>query len=142
VTKEEILAMDASVQMGNLVATEVMKWHREEDHWVTPEGFWIKAEGLDGWYPWRDIAAAWRVVEEMRKELFSNRLRFLNALQEQVTFTAIGTGEKCMVAWPDVLFSITPETICKAALLARIHIFRSVDHGPTWTDPALMKGGP
>jgi Phage ABA sandwich domain len=119
-TKQEILALDPSVEMGNLVATEVMKWHREGNHWVAPEGFWVKAEGLDGWYPWRDISAAWRVVEKVRKELFSIRLRFLNALQEQTKFTVAGTGEECLVAWPDVFWSITPEAICKAALLAKL----------------------
>ena len=63
-TKEEILAMNPSIQLGNLVAIEVMEWRREGDHWVTPEGFWVDAEGLHGWYPWRDISAAWQVVDK------------------------------------------------------------------------------
>ena len=69
-TKEEILAMNPSIQLGDLVAIEVMEWRREGNrregnHWTTSEGFWVKAEGLDGWYPWRDISAAWRVVDRM-----------------------------------------------------------------------------
>lgn len=120
-TKEEILAMDPSVQMGNLVATEVMKWHRERDHWVTPEGFWIKGEGLDGWYPWRDISAAWQVVEHLCRKGFCVRTEVIpddNRAAYYCSFypSEIGGAQKMALT----LGASMPEAICKAALMAKL----------------------
>ncbi|MBU1067366.1 hypothetical protein KKE60_06235 [Patescibacteria group bacterium] len=108
-TKEEILVMNPSMQLGDLVATEVMKWHREGDHWVSPEGFWIKAEGLNGWYPWRDISAAWLVVEKLKD--YYPKIKFNQYSRKwEVEFLL------CAIALADT----APEAICKAALLAKL----------------------
>lgn len=74
----------------------------------------------DAWTPHysTDIAAAWEVAEVIRAKLFSIRKRFLDSLQEQTLHTVKGTGEIVVIAWPDVFWSVTPEAICKAALMA------------------------
>jgi len=65
------------------------------------------------------IRSAWDVVEKMRGELFSVRSSFLEALQDQTYQEIRGTGEKACIAWPDVFWFVTPETICKAALIVK-----------------------
>jgi hypothetical protein len=59
----------------------------------------------------KEISTAWEVVEKMREELFSKRRSFLSELQKQTKENG------SMLAWPDVFWSVTPMTICKAALL-------------------------
>ncbi len=69
-----------------------------------------------------DISAAWQVVEKIHKELFYCRQSFLRWLKVQTTQEIVGTGEIVSIAWPDVFFHITPERICKAALLVKVVI--------------------
>ena len=118
-TKEEILALDPSMELGILVAREVMKWRGVGDHWVTPEGFNIKANGLDGWYPWRDISAAWQVAVKMGLAIFplnngdwaackASHIYHLEVAQDHYTDPSI------------VVCYTAPEAICKAALLAKL----------------------
>jgi hypothetical protein len=62
-----------------------------------------------------DIAAAWEVVKKMQRNLFSKRNEFLKQLQYAVTDKTELEGY--YIAWPDVFWHVTPEAICKAALL-------------------------
>jgi len=129
-TKEEILAMSPSVEMGNLVAIEVMKWHRDGDHWVTPEGFWVKAEGLDGWYPWRDISAAWQVVKKMREMEDSHGNHLLCCLdiysdhdfvwEIRWSYSELSLYNDGHKKHRSGCYDDLPEAICKAALLAKL----------------------
>ena len=59
------------------------------------------------------MGAAWQVVERMHERTFSIRARFLGELQRQVSILSASKGT--FVAWPDLLFYITPEAICRAA---------------------------
>ena len=120
-TREEIKGMKADgwkLELSNEVATRVMGWHRhpEEQYWVDGDGRWVTAWR---WSPETNMQDAWQVVERMHKELFSVRMRFLQELQALTTHEVPGTGEVRITAWPDVFWTIAPETICKAALLTK-----------------------
>ncbi|WP_025686014.1 BC1872 family protein [Paenibacillus maysiensis] len=76
---------------------------------------WISSEGFDH-YP-KDystgMGAAWEVIEHMKKQIFSKRRRYLIELQQLTVF-----GEGHVIAWPDLIWHMTPERICLAALIA------------------------
>jgi len=112
-TREEIKEMKPGKELNLLVSEEVMRWLRPKDPVLTTEAW------LTFFRPSTDIAAAWRVVEEMHKKLFSVRMRFLDELQALTAHEVPGIGEVRMTAWPDVFWTITPERICKAALLTK-----------------------
>jgi hypothetical protein len=125
-TKEEILAMEAGQELDALIDKDIFGGNGciHELYWVDPGEYRCAKCGQmcyegEGLYS-TDISAAWHIVEKMHKQLFSSRLRFVNALQEQTKHTVL--GEERVVAWPDVFWSITPEGICKAALLAKYSI--------------------
>lgn len=134
-TKEEILAMKPGRELSGLVIVEVMGRRCAHVNLAPLNPNSVQhANGAksrclacgykdynsffrrDFLYCSISISDAWEVVEKMRMELFSTRSRFLNALQEQTR------GETWSLAWPDVFWSITPETICKAALLAKLEL--------------------
>jgi len=142
-TKEEILAMEANEELDKLVAVEVMNELMSDlfipenalEHQLAGSpiksggGNWVclckYEEGdIPRWHPLpfsTDISAAWQVVEAIHKELFSIRHFFLRFLQEQTRHEVNGgAGEIVTIAWPDLFFHITPETICKAALIAKL----------------------
>lgn len=50
---------------------------------------------------------------------FSNRYSFLACIQHfEMQHQEHNEADKYLIAWPDCFFYITPDTICKAALLA------------------------
>lgn len=53
------------------------------------------------------------VVQEIKKERFSIRKRFFDILQFKVSLEVFGGGT-ALVAWPDVLFYVTPEMVLQA----------------------------
>lgn len=114
-TKTEILATKPGLELDALIAEIVMEWRRPTDPVLAVNEEWLRF-----FHPSTDISAAWRVVDRIHDELFSYRHFFLKALQEQTEHTLPETGEDLMIAWPDVFWFITPETICKAALLSRL----------------------
>jgi hypothetical protein len=64
-----------------------------------------------------DIAAAWTVFQDQRRQLFSKRMAFFRQLGRLLQkHPELKSG--CLVAWPDAMMFLTPEKICKAALLA------------------------
>ena len=109
--------------LNEAVAEHVMGWQRWATHRdaarTDPETRWF-VEGRR--WPTRtpawstEIGRAWDVVRHMRKMLFSQRQAFLLALQEQTAHKVEGTGEHVTIGWPDVLWFLTPETICRAAV--------------------------
>lgn len=118
-TEEEIIAMNPGKQMGDLVATEVMKWRRDGDHWVTPEGFWVTADGLDGWHPWQYASpATWQVLEKLRADFW--------CLEIHIADTCVVKAD--LLRTPPIFTSMVSrdgikglsEAICKVALLATL----------------------
>lgn len=118
-TEEEILEMHPGKQMSDLVATEVMKWRRDGDHWVTPEGFWFKADGLDGWHPWQYASpATWQVLEKLRADFW--------CLEVHIGDTCVVKAD--LLRTPPIFISMISrdgikglqEAICKVALLATL----------------------
>jgi hypothetical protein len=100
--KKEILAMKPGPELDKMVA-EIF-----DPGWDTPAPFST------------NIAYAWEIAQKVRNELFSHRRMFFYYLQDLTRTEVTGTGELVTIAWPDVFWYITPETICKAALLTRI----------------------
>lgn len=66
-----------------------------------------------------DIAAAWEVINHIHSHwLFGKRQIFLQKLQMESSKMAIPSEKDVWISWPDVLFYVTPEAICLAALQA------------------------
>lgn len=98
--------------------------HKELAIWIDPTNPKHPQWG-GGWHSlpnWpADIAAAWGLVEEGRKAVFSRRLAFYKYLQEVVSQDVTDRGcEPPMavtVSWPDVLTFLEPVHICRAWLM-------------------------
>lgn len=137
-TKEEILAMVPGSMLDELIAEKVMGWKvtynthkngRESDYsWssgIDDKGNYhlikpCKAQYEDDCFmPSTDISVAWKVVEKMKKKLFSQRRNFSDILQE-ITSQSVDLPKATVINWIDMLYWITPEMICKAALLAQL----------------------
>jgi len=135
---EEILGMKAGRELSALVAVNIMglKCAHLNLEPLNPHSIQhangAKSRCIDcGWKDYNSsfyrgfkqysvrIQLAWDVVEKMSGELFSVRSAFLKSLHDQTYHEISGTGEKVCIAWPDVFWYITPETICKAALIAK-----------------------
>jgi hypothetical protein len=116
-TRDDILAMEPGRELDALVAEKVMGWKDERPQYdqcmVVNENVGGMLGPIRVFAPSTDISAAWEVVEKMHDRLFSRRKRFLDELQKM---TALGDGR--FIAWPDVFWTITPDRIVKAALLA------------------------
>jgi len=128
-TKEEILAMEAGRELDALVDKGIFSGNGcvHDLYWVDPDEYVCSKchkqfVSPEPWAYSTDIAATWQAVDKMREELFSTRRRFLKALQYLTVTRIEGTGETGMIAWPDVFWLITPEAICRAALLAKLEI--------------------
>ena len=71
-------------------------------------------------YYFYDIAQAWKVHCEMRKQLFSIRREYTQALQEAVSSRLRkydnSLPQWATMAWPDILLFLEPQDICTAAL--------------------------
>ena len=63
-----------------------------------------------------DMNAAWKVVGSIHERLFSVRQRFLLEVYLQVSTAK--WDRRRDIHWQEVLFYITPDIICKAALIA------------------------
>ena len=116
--EEQILELNSSRQMGDLVAMKFMKWRRDGDHWVTPEGVWWKTEGLNGWYPWQYASpATWDVLEKLRAGFW--------CIEVHIADRCFVKAE--LLRTPPISIEVDsrdgikglPEAICKAALLAK-----------------------
>lgn len=69
----------------------------------------------------RSREASWLLVQRMHDQLFSSRKKFLDNIQfyasTTVSYWSPGFHDRDrLVAWPDVLWFMTPLVICKASL--------------------------
>lgn len=65
-----------------------------------------------------DIAAAFLVVDKMCEQVFSKRQKFLDELQSECTSEGM-KRDGMRVDFREIIFIMTPEKICRAALKAR-----------------------
>ena len=115
-TREEILAMKADglkLELSNAVATRIMGWHRHSTsgNWIDDDG---NARAHWRWSPERYIQNAWQVVEMMRNNSLASWLNFGDALEEVIKTEGAPVTTQTLIS-----FSLNPEAICKAALLAK-----------------------
>lgn len=107
--------MEAGPEMDRAIAERVMGWHARGfdgkwHDWYDQHEF---VRGLSRWQPSTNIAHAWEVLTAIRQRLFSVRNRFSDEVKAQMV---TASGEH--IAWPDALFFLGPEHICRAALMA------------------------
>jgi len=114
-TREQILAMEAGPELNALVAKEVMGWKSEGKYWWCPANRVRRLKQY--WQASEDIADAWEVFHEIRGRVFSGRITFMAHAQKLISK---GCVHGDMMGWPDAFWFITPEIICKAALLATL----------------------
>lgn len=146
-TKNEILAMSAGIKLDALVAETmgykaykekrggfeiaVMQKPGDREPWTRsknqqPERYTeitcLEAVGI-GFYGTgfpeysTNISSAWEVFMSMKTRLlFSKRQMFMKELQRLASKDKL-QAEDSLIAFPDVFWYITPEIICKAALL-------------------------
>lgn len=136
-TYEDILNMPAGKEMDALVAEKVMGWRvtyhdhkngRDSDYsWISAEdsnGNWFiikPSKWQDDWGKWSpstDIATAWEVWQKMLEDFPDKELPAADFVNN------IMGGDYCDTL-RDIVFlfkKITPESICRAALLA---VFKS-----------------
>jgi len=117
--RESILAMQPERELDSLIAEKVMGWRYKETvySWgeVLSPAQWIKP---NGWPVDRvpnystDISAAWGVVEELEQKKW-----FVTIRNRSASFHLINNG-KILDGTGIVTANSTPESICKAALLA------------------------
>jgi hypothetical protein len=127
-TVAEIDQMPAGREMDALIAEKVMKWlphSRYRSYYVDAAvadsvgSDFVIQECIEYWNPSTDIAAAWRVHQEMCHRLFSVRRAYFAALGGLLTRQVLDeTGEVVRVAWPDALKFLSPGVICRAAFEA------------------------
>lgn len=132
-TREEIMAA-SNEELDVMVAGHVMGWQWTSYPWydgttkqlLTREGKVHSGDDFnylegDRILPWdmpiysESFPDAWEVFKTVEKQLFSKRRKFLDELQN---LTRTPDGDK--IAWPDVLWHLTADKICRAALLAKI----------------------
>ncbi len=125
--------LDAEAK-DRLVATKIMGWTGGEcdgeigEQPISPDGWYCQRCGYDG--SWGDdfiheerpprytqsMDRAWEVIRMLYgRLLFSKRREFYRILQRLVTDTT-NLEPGTLVDWPDVLWLLTPEMICQAAL--------------------------
>jgi hypothetical protein len=144
VTKDEMLALEAGPELERLVAEKVMEWTRTSSDEAARHGVYryeTAEKGLvcicrdvhgwdewpDAWWPSRDIAAAWLVVERVR--LVGNKKRGLldpcikvglgdQAFCEIFDLSGMGYVDTPPFKSVDAWARTAPLAICRAALLA------------------------
>lgn len=83
--------------------------------WVATEGYHVVKEEIYKNFS-GDIATAWEVVEKVKSMFFSKRRKFMETVQF-ITSKENLTNKDNLISFSDVFWFITPEVICKAALL-------------------------
>lgn len=113
-TRDEILAMPAGMEMNALVAEKVMGWHEHNGMWLDLDNrIWANPPG---WSPSTNIATAWEVVQKhpyyfalYRTNETDWRLALFGTVHWECRFYA---PEKF-----DAKADTAPLAICRAALI-------------------------
>jgi hypothetical protein len=117
-TRDEILALPAGLELNELVAEHVLGWRRREGVVFSNESRWQPPDSV-GW-DWLpdysgDIAAAWQVVEKLTGGMVQFRLERTASGRTYAKFVDC-TWPACLVGGASA--TAAPHAICKAALLA------------------------
>lgn len=105
---EKVMGLVKSVNMGDYYGA------REQGRNDNVFGFFKPLMDYSGY-----MGAAWEVMERMHEARFSQRDSFASDLQRIVSERHLEERfNDDLIAWPDVLFFLTPEIICLAALAA------------------------
>ncbi|MDU2064405.1 MAG: hypothetical protein E6713_06135 [Sporomusaceae bacterium] len=67
----------------------------------------------------QDLSVVWEVIKHTKKKKFSCRRLFSECLREVIS-SRLDLSDGTFVIWPDCIFFLEPEDICKAALLVMI----------------------
>ena len=127
-TDEEIDQLKAGPEFDALVAENVMGWIKEGPYLGSL--FWITTEGnmhprTDAWCPSSDIAAAWEVVEQLRKLEPRGDAKFgIKGRSPEIVVVWQGTNFYCKIDGQGIFREFHGEgdtaqlAICRAALKA------------------------
>lgn len=113
-TRESIMSMEPGRELDALVAEHVMNGKKESIQTMAPQPleFWNFSETrqpwVKDWKPSTDISAAWEVVDRM-----SPQTMYMTRRHSDVWLCEFH-------GYPLVEGNAAPETICKAALLAKL----------------------
>jgi len=105
-------------QVNELMATDIMGWHREGASWYDVEDVWMAyADNVfrePAWSPYDDIADAWEVVEVLRQQHHIGiTVSTCGPKSQTLVFTTFN-GTKSAPIWAET----PPLAICYAALKA------------------------
>ena len=103
-------------ELNDLMATEVMGWHRDGASWHDAEGAWMAyADDIfrePAWSPYDDIHDAWKVHKHIHDHWsFNQRCDYYDSLTRTIHHDLCA-----MVAWPDLLGFLEPIHFCRTAL--------------------------
>lgn len=120
-TREEILGMEAGLELDSLIAEKVMGYKKEFNKRTVIRGtehfyrLWVSGNEIISpialYQPSRDIKAAWEVVEKLVTS--NKRVMIYNLIQGFKVKIFLSTGEVIV----NINAKTAPEAICKAALL-------------------------
>jgi len=142
-TKEEILAMEAGEELDALIDKEIFSGNGcvHDLYWVDPDEYACSKchkqfVSPEPWAYSTTISAAWQVVEKMRDSHRYNIKRieegrnakgqyddtFVNFCSLLMDVLGIEIKEYAYGATLTIMRALSPEAICKAALLAKLEI--------------------
>ena len=110
--KEEILAMEAGIELDKLIATKVMGWQGKLDYSV----FLFDSKVYHKYRFSTSILAAWQVVEKLETDGYGHKhLKYSQNRDEEYSWIFMQPGYGIFEATGKTI----QEAICKAALLTK-----------------------
>ena len=114
-TKEEILIMEAGIELDILVAESIMGYQVFAGMTSATSPLIITTSQVLSYS--RDISAAWQVVDKLKEE----KLLFIDIFWDyEAWFCRIEDIDGKTIGASELACDSAPEAICKAALLAKV----------------------
>lgn len=134
-TRQQVEAEGAGRKLDALVAEFVMGWNLvypkpspgahfssegDKHKWGEIKPYYSNTTYTpEDWKPSISWSAMREVVEKIKEQRFSVRLKFTAALQE-LCLRKTENDKKYLLSWSELIFHLSPEKVAKAALLAVI----------------------